>query len=337
VFYIFHGEDEFSRAEALACLRGQLAEGDPTMADLNTTFLDGTKVTLGELRHVCDTIPFMGERRMVIVQGLLGWLSAGGGKDQETTQGAEPARKRALMAELAAYLPILPSTTRLIFVEDKKLPASHPILKVANAEKGGHVKVFEKPGDGNLSKWIQQRVRAEEGTIDHEAVAVLAALVGSDLRLLVQELEKLLLYADGHPITAQDVGLLVSRARETSIFDLVDCVARRQTDRALRLLHRLLDDGEPPLYLLTMLARQVRILIQVHELGKQGLSEAEMARRLGLHPYVIKKGVSQARSFSMTQLELAHQHLVKTDWSIKTGKVEEVLALDTLVVNLTQI
>jgi DNA polymerase-3 subunit delta len=165
---------------------------------------------------------------------------------------------------------------------------------------------------------------------------VLAALIGNDLRLLDQEIEKLLVYADGREIELEDVQALVSRARETSIFDLVDCVGRRETDRALRLLHRMLDDGAHPLYLLTMLARQVRILIQLKELQAQGLARQEMANRLKLHPYVVEKGSAQARNFEMAELEAAHERLVETDFAIKTGAMEDVLALDTLVVELTQ-
>jgi len=164
---------------------------------------------------------------------------------------------------------------------------------------------------------------------------MLAALVGNDLRLLDQEIDKLLLYADGQQVTTEEVRALVSRARETSIFDLVDCVGRRQTGKALLLLHRLLDDGEAPLYLLAMLARQIRILIQVSELRAQGLNQQEVAKRLKLHPYVVEKGLAQARNFEMPQLEAAHSQLVETDWAIKTGKMEDVLALDTLVVALT--
>jgi DNA polymerase-3 subunit delta len=119
-----------------------------------------------------------------------------------------------------------------------------------------------------------------------------------------------------------------------SIFDLVDCVGRRQSDRALRLLHHMLDDGQAPLYLLTMLARQVRILIQVSELQAQGRTSKEITKQLKLHPYVVEKGLAQAQNFTMAQLETAHQYLVNTDWAIKTGKVESILALDTLIVNL---
>jgi DNA polymerase-3 subunit delta len=127
----------------------------------------------------------------------------------------------------------------------------------------------------------------------------------------------------------------VSLAREANIFDLVDCVGRREADRALRLLHRMLDEEAAPLYLLTMLARQIRILIQVSELREQGHTPKEIASRLKMHPYVVDKGLAQSRNFSMAQLEAAYQRLVETDWAIKAGRSEDVLALDMLVVALT--
>ena len=340
MFYIFHGEEEFGLSAELARLRAIMAEGDPAMAELNTSILDGSHLTLGELRHACDAIPFMADRRLVVVNGLLGRLWPGGRRGgQDAPGGEEPAANRALRKELVAYLPDLPPTTRLVFVEERELPPRHPILKVARAEgmeEKAFVKVFKKPKDKELGAWIRERVQSKGGSIDGEATEMLAALVGSDLRVLDGELEKLLLYTGGQPVTGEAVRLLVSRSRETSIFDLVDCVGRRETGRALRLLHHLLDEGEMPLYLLAMLARQVRILIQVSELGAQGLTQDEMVKRLKLHSYVVKKGVAQARNFKMSQLEEAHQRLVETDWSIKRGDAEPVVALDMLVVDLTR-
>ena len=340
MFYVFHGEDEFSRTEELARLREQMAGGDAAMAELNTTILDGKGLTMGELRHVCDAIPFMSERRLILVHGLLSWLGSGrASKEQQPTTDEGSAWRRDFLEDLAAYLPALPPTTRLFFLESKALPGSHPILKLAKAEEKnqrGFARLFGKPQEKQLPRWIEQRARDKGGTISREAILVLAALIGNDLRLLDQEIEKLLVYADGRQIGIEDVQALVSRARQTSIFDLVDCVGRRETDRALRLLHRMLDDEAHPLYLLTMLARQVRILIQVKELQAQGRSQQEMASQLKLHPYVVEKGSAQARNFDMAELEAAHERLVETDWAIKTGAMEEVLALDTLVVELTQ-
>lgn len=335
---VLHGDDEFGRSETLARLRARLASGDPAMDDLNTTVLDGSRVTMGELRHACDAIPFLSAARVIIVNNLLARLGSGRRQGEETAPDVDPAWKKTFREELKAYLPKLPATTRLFFVESETLPASHPILQLAykpEEENKVFVRAFDVPKDRELPGWVRQHARAQGGDITPEAAELLAALVGRDLRLLDTEIDKLLLYANGErPVQAGDVRRLVSRAREESIFELVDCVGRRQTDRALQLLHHMLEDEGEPLQILGMIGRQVRILIEVAELGGRGLVSSEIAAQLKLHPYVTSKAVEQARNFQMSQLEAAHERLVETDWAIKTGKLEPELALDLLVVRL---
>lgn len=332
MFYILHGDDQFSLGEELARMRGQLAGGDPVMADLNTTVLDGRQITLGELRHVTDAVPFMTKRRLIIVHGLLSRLVPPKGEPQpELTDFVD---------NLASYLPHMPDTTRLVFCEQDKLSASHPILAVAREEgkrQQAFIKAFDLPKEKTLPAWIRARAADKGGQISNEATALLVTLIGSDLRTLDQEIEKLLVYAGERIVTSDDVMLLVSRAREASVFHLVDSIGSRQTSRALELLHQLLDDGEEPLRLLSMLARQVRILIQIKELSSRGMTAREIASQAHLHPYVAEKGIKQARNFEMDQLEAAHDKLVETDWAIKTGRTGDVLALDALIVALTRI
>jgi DNA polymerase III subunit delta len=333
LFYIFHGDDQFGLSEELARLRSQLAEGDPVMGDLNTSTLDGHRVSLGELRHVTDALPFMAARRLIIVHGLLARLAP-------PAKGQPQPDLARFTQDLAEYLPHLPETTRLIFCEQARLPASHPILAVAREEgkrRRGFIREFDLPKERDLPAWIRARATDKGGQISNEAVTVLAALVGSDLRTLDQEIEKLLLYAGGRMVSSDDVMLLVSRAREASIFDLVDCVSTRQTSRALQILHRLLDDEAEPLYVLAMITRQIRILIQVKELADRGMIKQEIAGELHLHPFVVEKALRQVRNFEMDQLEAAHEKLVDTDWAIKTGRSEDLLALDRLIVALTRI
>jgi DNA polymerase-3 subunit delta len=340
VFYILHGDDEFSLSEKLAELRNSLAGDDRAMAELNTSILDGKRTTLGELRHTCDSMPFMAAQRLVIVRGLLSYLVPGKkGKGQKAPQDKGSGAKQVFLKDLAAYLPLLPPSTHLIFFENQALKDSHPILKVAQTQGQGRAVIeFRKlPKQETLSGWTEQRVREKGGHFSRKASELLAALVGRDLRLLDQEIDKLLLYADGREVTVEDVRALVSLAREAEIFDLVDCVGRRETDWAMRVLHRMLEEGAEPLYLLAMLARQVRILIQVSELFEQRMPPPEIARRIKQHPFVVKKGLSQARNFRPDQLIAAHQCLVETDWKVKTGELEPVLALDILIVSLTRI
>jgi DNA polymerase-3 subunit delta len=95
------------------------------------------------------------------------------------------------------------------------------------------------------------------------------------------------------------------------------------------------DDLEVPLRILSMIARQIRILIQVKELADERQTDYELGRRLRIHSYSAKRGRAQARSFTMTQLEAAHQQIVDTDWAIKSGETDPQLALELLVVRLT--
>jgi len=325
MFYILHGEDEFSRSEMVANLRRRMGS-DTTMVDLNTLRFDGPTVSLAELQHACNTIPFFSERRLIIVDGLLTYLQ----------EAASDSEREKWLQELAEYLPHMPETTRLIFLEPKHIPPSHPLRRLIAQDEGlGHAQEFQLPQGKELTNWITQRVRKRGGHITDKAADQLAAFIGNNLRLLAQEIEKLLSYVDrARPITEGDVQLLVSDAQEASVFEMVDALGRRDRETASQLLHHRLEKGDHPLLLLSMMARQIRILIQVKELRQSGLNRRAIARQLKLHPFVVQKALAQERNFSMEQLESIHRRLLEADVAIKTGQMEPILALDMLITGL---
>ncbi len=335
MFYVLHGEDEFSRSEVLAEMKTKM--GDPAMADLNTTVLDGSKVTLAELMHTCDTVPFLADRRLVIVEGLLTKLQSGG-KGKADRGKEHPAWKKEYLEELTAYLEHLPETTRLVFVESESIHPNHPVLKMALADKEpAYAREFRPPTSGKLRQWITERAKKNGGEIEASAAEELAAFAGSDLRLLDQELDKLVAYVDrARPITKADVHLLVSYVQQANVFEMVDALGRRDGEQALKLLHRLLEDGEHPLSLLGMIVRQFRIMIQVKDLAERGVSPSKISGQLGLHSFVAEKGLRQSQNFSMEQLETISRRLLETDLAIKTGQMDQVLALDLLIAGLSK-
>ncbi len=328
MFYIFHGEDEFTRSEQLAKLKERM--GDPAMADLNTTILDGSRVSLAELKLACDTVPFLSDRRLVIVEGLLSRLEPSEGKRRA-------AWRKEYLEGLVDYLRQLPSTTRLIFVEERTISEDNPVYRLALSGRQGYVKKFELPLRGELSRWITDRVKAKGAQIEPEAAKELADFIGDNLRLLDQEIEKLIAYTDGaRPISREDVHLLTSYVKEANIFRMVDALGQRDGQLASKLLHRLLDEGVHPLALLSMIVRQFRIMIQVKELAGRGLGTRAIGARLKLRDFVVEKGLQQARGFSMAQLEEVYHRLLETDLAIKTGKMDAILALDMLVASLSE-
>jgi DNA polymerase-3 subunit delta len=325
-FYVFHGADEFARAETLADFRRRL--GPPDMVDLNTTHLEGASLTLSELHYACDAVPFLAEKRLVIVTGLLARLSPQKGEDLSATQ-------RKYLSALADYLPNLPPTARLVLVEDIPLPSQHPILQLAQQEERGFVKRFDPPKQQALPQWIKQRVHKHGGEIEGQAANQLATVIGADLRLLDQEIAKLVTYTNAErPITTSDVDAVVPYTQAAIVFDMVDALGHRDGRTAAQALHRLLEAGDHPMVLLAMVVRQFRLLIQVKELKKNGATPRDVAHTLKLHPFPAGKLYNQATYFTAAQLNRIYRYLLDTDVAIKTGEIEPEVALDLLIVGV---
>jgi DNA polymerase-3 subunit delta len=323
MFYVLHGDDAFTRSEELGALGSKM--GDPEMAELNTTLLDGRAVSWDELRQHCDSLPFLSERRLVVVTGLLTRLGQRGTGSEEAT----------FLERLLEHLPHLPPTTRLIFLEDRSLPDGHPILELARSQDEGYERVFVVPSGSALTRWVYQRVRQEGGQIDADAAQVLCEYVGNDLYHLHNEIRKLVSYTNAErPISETDVRTLTPKAREAEVFDLVDALGRRNGRRALRIYHDLLSAEEHPLAILGMIARQFRLLIQVKELAPQLPTVSAIARALHQHPYPIRKVLAQSHNYSLEQLRVIYHRLLEVDVDIKTGQTEAMLALDALIAGL---
>ncbi len=322
MFYVFHGNDSHSQAATLATLKKRL--GDPTTLDLNTTKLSGN-VTLANLQQACNVIPFLAKARLVLVYDLF---------------QSKPDKK--YLKQLAAFLPNLPETTRLVFLESEPLPDTHPVVKAARELENGYVKLFMRPEGNALERWIQETVEIKNGRIAPRAAHLLATQVGNNLQVLENEIEKLVLYKgeeafqdDATVITAEDVTLLCPYAAEASIFDLVDALGNRYGKRAAQLLQEKFQDGSDPFFLFSMIVRQFRLLIQVKEVAEKGERPPAIAKTLKIHPFVANKLYQQSHHFSLSQLEQIYRHLLSVDIGVKTGKNDMTTALYLLVANLT--
>jgi DNA polymerase III subunit delta len=329
MFFLIHGDNEFEISERVADFKQRI--GDDSMRDLNITVLDGRKTTLSEVQHAADSIPFLADKRLVIVERLLARLASRNPKDG--SDDAPSGAAKDFLNGLVAYVPRLPDTTRLVFVEFQPLNAKHPLVKLAQQQKGKTNIECRQPAGGELPRWITDRAKQHGGSIEFAAAQRLAVLIGGDLRRLDSEINKLITYVNAkRSITEKDVNLLVSDASTSSVFDLVDALGKRDGQRAVHELHHLLDQGENPLGLLAMIVRQYRLLILVKEMQGCHMAPDAMAKELGQHPYAIKKINEQARHYrDIAQLEAIYRRLLEIETEIKTGQTGDVLALDLLV------
>ncbi len=319
MFYILYGEDTYSQQATLTELKNKL--GDPEMLSLNTTVLDGHGLAIGEVMNACNAFPFLSPKRLIIVHNYF---------------SAKPAREE--MDKLLAYLPELPDSARLFFLESDQLSEKHPAIKLAQSSSNGYAKFFGRLQGRELERWIFQRCEALGGRIHPRAVHLLAVNAGSDLQLLENELTKLVLYKglreEPEQIIDLDVIRLSPYAAEANIFDLVDALGSRNSRRAAALLQQKLATGSEPFQIFAMFIRQFRLLIQVKECLAAGMNQQEIARTIKQHPFVVGKIMQQSASFSLDQLDSIYRHLLEVDIEVKTGRNDLVTALNILVFSL---
>ena len=328
---VFHGKDDFRANEALAALRQEL-DSDGLLAD-NTVRVDGASAKPDELLALCQTMPFLGGRRLVIVRGLLGRFEvARPRRGRQKKQGKQQDEELQKWESFVEGLRALPESTALVFL-DSALTKQNPLLSALTPL----AQVREFPSlkqQGEVAGWITQRAVRYGASLEPRAVAVLAGLVGNELWTLDSELQKLALYADGRPVTEDDVRSLVSQARETNVFAMFDAVIEGRERDAAGLLQRLLAESEPPQRLLTLLVRQYRMLVQTKELHARGVRPTEMEARLGVRDFAVRRLLQQAPGYTIDRLRRAYRRILEADLSVKRGVYDEETAFQLLLFDL---
>lgn len=341
MFYLLHGNDEFSNREHLKQLQqqGNFAYNQNTYS--------GAEVDLATITTTCNTLPFLSEQRLVVVEGLpKRSRGEGAGAPPEGQVSRKKKSKKAgksgvpgragFEKALAEYVPLLPDSTVLVVLVDELLDANSPLLKAAQMH--GEVIQSILPKGAALESWISKRATGIGITISPQATTLLANFIGSQLRLLANELDKLATYVGESSlvvscITADDVRKLSAQVQEARIFDLTDALAQRNRKQALDILHELLVNGEPPLMLISTITSQVRSLLLVKELAQKGMRAAQIASATGIAPFVAEKALRQVGKFSVSQLENAYRQLLATDAALKRSRMTPEMALDLLVVD----
>jgi DNA polymerase-3 subunit delta len=324
VFYIFHGDNDLAIDGELAAMHSRMGEN----GDLNTTRFDGEQTSVSNIMGAAMAFPFLADKRLVIVRDLLTWI---------TRKGAGETGKKAVEL-LINEIPALPDWARLVFVEREKLPDSNKLIKLAQSDPRGYEKAFTTPSDS--TDWIIARARTTYNvSIDPQAAAALAAVTSyekrADLRRADSELFKLVAYTGGAPITEEHVATLTPYAAEAIVYTMIDALAERRADRAIGLLHQLLEQGENVFSVYANIVRTFRLLVVAREALDTGKKIADVAAEMNMKStYPLEKAFRQAKGFTLVQLETVYRRLRDYDRDMKTGAIDPVLALDLLIASL---
>ena len=334
MIHIFWGEDRFSMEEALQKIKNGL--GDPAMLSLNTSVLEGAKLTLNELKAAAEAAPFLSLKRLVVIYGLLERFEPKD-KSSRPKKAESTTKKSDEPAGLVDCLKGLPDTTVLVLVDfiemGKKALQNNVLYQVISPLSD--VRPFPTLKGTKLTQWIEQKIATQGGSISRQATNILMENIGGDLFTMFNEVSKLTAFTAGRMIEEKDVRQIVSVSREADIFAMVDAVVDRKAGIAEQILEQLLQNGVVPQQILALLARQIQELIQVKDLKKERKSTAEIQTRLGIFSsFRWDKLAARSEKYTLEKLITIYRSLLETDLAIKTGKLEGDLAINILVADL---
>lgn len=248
--YAVYGDEDFLKREVrLAIVRLVLGE-DPSF-DLAVTVYPGEKLDFSTVRNELDTLPFVGPARVVIVENADPFVSAH--RDGLERYLASPSKIGKLILDVKTF----PETTKLA----KALP---DVSKI----------VCKAPTLQRVLSWIMSWAKSQHSRVlEREAAEMLIDLVGPQMGLLAQEIEKLAVAVPvGQPITVGNVMELIGRSRSANVFHIMNAIGDGQSARALKLLNEVFEEGEEPIAVLGALTGQLRKLAAVGRLTGEGHS-----------------------------------------------------------------
>ncbi len=310
--YLFEGVEENIKAATLESLRkALLPEG---LEDLNETLMDAP--TSDAIIAACETLPFMADKRLVIV------------REHPAFGGRSDADDRLL-----EYIPTVSPSCVLVFLCRGKADGRK---KLYNAiKKSGNIVSFAPLNDAELNAWIQKTFQAMGKSADAHTASVLAFTVGNDTALLRREIEKLCALAgERDDVTEADVQQIATRSVECTVFEMVDAVVARQQGKAFGLLRDMLLTGQDRLGILAMLLRQYRLMQHIKIMQYEKLPVPEIKKRLGVAPFAADRFLRQASGYTGGQVKRAVAVCLDTEYKVKSGQLNQEGALEAAMLQL---
>lgn len=305
--YLLFGEEAYLKTFYKNKLKNAIIPEDDTM---NLSIYEGKGINVKEVIDQAETMPFFAERRLIMIE-TSGFF-----------KNASP--------EMAEYIAQIPEETCIVFVEDE-VDKRGKLYKAVKSS--GRVVEFGRQDEKTLMNWVLKTIRKEKKNITSATMEVFLTRTGNDMENIGKELEKLLCYTMGRDvITTEDVKEICTEQTENKIFDMINAIAEKNQKKALDLYYDLLTLKEPPMRILFLITRQFNLLMQVKALQQQGFNQNGIAEKMKMQSFIIRNYLRQTGSFTLSELDGAVKECVSTEEAVKTGKMNDVMSVELLIV-----
>jgi len=308
--YLLYGEDAFLIDKTVDQLKKLLV--DPPLASFNFSLYYGGESEPRQVINAAQTLPLAGKRRLVVVK--------------------EADQFKSSWKDFSAYFERPLPSTCLVFCSGASTLKSEI---TSLFKKNGIAVRFYHPFSSEIPEWIRRMAKERNKQLSREAAALLGESLENDLQRISNELEKIALYAGERGVIArEDVEAVIAAVKEVSIFNLTDCLAGKDRVKALDVLQHLLEAGEHPLKIITMIARHYRLMARAKEMVQSGTSATDAGKQLGINNFHLKGFARQAETFSVGQTREYFSLLFQTDRRLKSSRISEKIILEDMIARL---
>lgn len=319
--YVIYGKDRYRIEQSVEQIKKSMFL--PEEEEMGIIKFDTAEHALDEIVYEAESPSFFLERKLIIVRDSQIFMSAQ--KEAKINHNTD---------RLIQYLDNPLSSSTLVFVVyAEKLDERKKIVKVLKERRS--IVHFPELDESQLVQWLTKHAQDQGRTLEKTAAELLVQRIGNGMQALAQELDKLCLHSgEGGIITVQLVNAFTTSSIEEDVFSLVDSIVQTNTTKAVLLYRELLTKREEPIKIVALIARQIRMMLQIKELESQHYSPQQIASHIGAHPYVVKLTAEKARQYNSMQLAQLLKRIADIDYAMKSGFVDKNLALEMFILSV---
>lgn len=337
MIFLLYGSDTFRSLTKLKELKEKFLR-DVDGGFLNLEELDGEKLIFADFKKGISTASFMSAKRMIIFKDII-----------------SKNKDKSLQNNIIEYLKKNEDNETVIVFWEEDINEKEALFKYLIAKRGSgsslsraltansegcipqcriYKQEFEQLKGVALKNWVVKAVQEKGGHVDSATLNMLLERVGSDLWQMNNELDKLISFSPN--ITSENIKMFIKTKDDENIFNLTDAIGSKNKKVALKLLAEQLKAGVNINYIITMLARQFRLLLEIKDYmvksASAHVSSQSISRDLKMNSFVVGKLLGQAKMYDMAELKKSYSRVMDIDLKSKTTNSDMELLLDLVIV-----
>lgn len=311
--YLIYGEEDYLVRKYTELLKSNIVNDVNSM--MNLDLFEGSDCNVNKVIEAGDTAPFFSDYRLVIISDS--GLFKDGRKD-DTLKMSDAIKN-------------LPDDCIYIFTNEK-VDKRNSLYKAV--KKVGYCCEINYQEIKYITEWLKKE---SVGRLDSGCASYFVKNIGNSMKHLSVELDKLLSYAGDKKITTADIDIACTKSLETYIFDMVSAMGNKNVEKALEIYNNMIFEGEEPIGILSMIARQFRLMLQCKYLqSKKNFNTLQIAAELKQNKFVVSNCLKQSANFKISVLMQALKDCADCDSNIKSGLIGQKLGVEIILLKYSK-